>query len=86
MGGRLHQITENENTNCLLDYYLYEPLVPQHIMFADGLDIQNGNQLHLACDYDNSSGNKKQVYQPPLDLSQTYNGDMALCFVTLYVR
>ena len=74
MGGRLHHFTEDENTSCLLDYYLYEPLVPQHIMFKESLDIQNGNRLHLACDYDNSSGNKKQVYQPPLDLPQTYNG------------
>ena len=89
MGGQLHitsQQDQEQETECLLDYYLYEPLVPQHIMYKNPPSISNQNHLSLSCSYDNSSGNKKQVFDPPQNLEQTYNGDMALCFVTLYIR
>ena len=28
-------LSENENEECLIDYHLYEPLVPQHVMFRE---------------------------------------------------
>ena len=79
-------LSENENEECLIDYHLYDPLVPQHVMFREPVPISENKRISMTCDFDNSSGNAAQFNNPPHDISQGYRSNEALCFITLYVR
>ena len=82
------EISKHSNgvEDCLLQYQLYEPLVPQHVMFREPLEIENNDEISISCKFDNSSGNLAQFNQPPQDVQQGYQSNEALCFVTLYVQ
>ena len=79
-------LSDNQNEECLISYHLYEPLVPQHVMFREPMNISNDKRIAMHCDFDNSSGNAAQFNEPPHDISQGYRNNEALCFITLYVR
>ena len=85
-GVNIVKLSDTQSDVCMMEYNLYEPLVPQHVMFQEPLQIENNDRIFISCNFDNSSGNSSQAHHPPQDIQHGYQSNEALCFVTLYVQ
>ena len=77
---------EDGNEDCLLTQDGYDFGMPHNILFVDPPSLSNNDVLSYQCSWDNSSGNMRQNFQPPINVVHGTGRNDGVCRITLFVR
>lgn len=79
-------LREDGSSDCLINQDGYDFGMPHNLIFANPPSVSNSERLQYQCIWDNSEGNMRQNFHPPIDVVSGIGRDDAVCRMTLFVR
>ena len=77
---------DDGTTDCLMNQDGYDFGMPHNLIFSSPPTISNLDKINYQCTWDNSEGNMRQNFHPPIDVLSGSGRDDAICRMTLIVR
>lgn len=79
------QHADGRNT-CLIAQEGYDFGMPHNLIFSQPPLLQQGDRIQYQCSWDNSEGNMRQVFHPPITFSYGYGENDGICKMSFLIR